>query len=85
MNEYKIAAKKRKATILAKYKDGFSEIGKRAGATNKKRYGDDYYKKLGALGGKVRHPETSPFTRDSELAIEAGRRGGLKSRRSEDD
>ena len=53
--------------------------GKAAAQTNKSKYGDDFYAKIGALGGKK--GKTGGFYANRELAREAGRKGGLKSRR----
>lgn len=58
---------------------GTKEGGKAAANTNKSKYGDDFYAKIGALGGKK--GKTGGFYANRELAREAGRRGGLKSRR----
>jgi general stress protein YciG len=44
-------------------------------ATNKKKYGADYYAKIGAKGGRLGH--TGGFAANRELAREAGRKGGL--------
>lgn len=54
--------------------------GKAAAATNKTKYGKDFYAKIGAKGGKLGH--TGGFAANRKLASEAGRKGGLKSRRS---
>ena len=53
--------------------------GKGAAATNKKKYGEDFYAKIGAKGGKK--GKTGGFWANRELAREAGRKGGLISRR----
>jgi hypothetical protein len=53
--------------------------GKRAAATNKEKYGQDFYKRIGAEGGKK--SKTGGFYANRELAREAGRLGGLKSKR----
>lgn len=58
---------------------GTREGGARAAATNKKRYGDDFYVKIGALGGSK--SVGGGFAANGELARYAGRIGGLKSRR----
>lgn len=55
--------------------------GLAAAATNKEKYGADFYVKAGRLGGSVRHPETRAFYKDRELARTAGTRGGRISRR----
>jgi general stress protein YciG len=53
--------------------------GKAAAATNKAKYGDDFYSKIGSIGGKL--GTTGGFAANRKLASEAGRRGGLKSKR----
>ena len=53
--------------------------GQKAAKTNKEKYGKDYYAKIGAKGGKV--GTTGGFYANPELAREAGRIGGKKSRR----
>ena len=53
--------------------------GARAAATNKTKYGKDFYARIGAMGGKAGH--TGGFFANRELAREAGRKGGLKSGR----
>lgn len=59
---------------------GTIEGGKRAAQTNKTRYGKDWYAKIGAKGGKK--GTTGGFYANRELAREAGRKGGLKSRKN---
>ena len=54
--------------------------GKKAAATNKTRYGNDFYAKIGAKGGKL--GTTGGFAANPELASIAGRKGGTKSRRN---
>ncbi len=54
--------------------------GLKAAKTNKKRNGKDFYKKIGAKGGQI--SRGGGFAADPELAREAGRRGGLISRRT---
>ena len=53
--------------------------GKKAAITNKARYGEDYYAKLGAVGGRNGH--TGGFAANRELASIAGAKGGRMSRR----
>lgn len=53
--------------------------GLRAAATNKARYGEDYYKRLGRVGGRI--SRAGGFAKDRELARAAGRKGGLASHR----
>ena len=54
--------------------------GKAAAATNKAKYGSDFYAKIGAKGGVI--GKTGGFYANRELAREAGRRGGRISRRT---
>lgn len=58
---------------------GTSDGGKQAATTNKKRYGADFYARIGAIGGKK--GKTGGFFANRELARTAGRKGGLISRR----
>lgn len=43
------------------------------------RYGDDWYSKIGELGGRAMVPKG--FALNPQLAVEAGRKGGTISRR----
>ena len=52
----------------------------KAVATTYERHGRDFYKRIGHIGGHNSHK--GGFQEGSELAKEAGRKGGLKSRRS---
>ena len=52
--------------------------GAKAAATNKARYGEDFYAKIGKIGGKK---STGGFAANRELASAAGRKGGQISRR----
>ena len=54
--------------------------GQLAAATNKKLYGDDYYQRIGAKGGKL--GRTGGFYANRELARRAGSLGGRRSRKS---
>lgn len=53
--------------------------GKNAAKTNKAKYGDDFYREIGAIGGKK--GRTGGFYANRELARTAGAKGGRKSRR----
>lgn len=53
--------------------------GQKAAATNKAKYGKDFYARIGSMGGKLGH--TGGFAADRELARKAGRIGGRISRR----
>ena len=55
------------------------EGAKKAKETLYKKYGKDYFTKMGALGGAAGN--TGGFYANRELARRAGRLGGLKSRR----
>jgi general stress protein YciG len=60
---------------MAGTKDG----GQKAAATNKTKYGPDFYARIGAAGGKV--GRTGGFFANRDLARQAGARGGRISRR----
>ena len=60
---------------------GNPEGGRQAAATNIKRYGRDFYTRLGKMGGKAPHSKPRGFAAHPELASEAGRLGGSRSRR----
>jgi hypothetical protein len=59
---------------------GTIEGGRKAAATNKTKHGEDFYKRLGSLGGAVKSPKKG-FGGNRELASLAGAVGGRKSRR----
>jgi general stress protein YciG len=59
---------------------GTVEGGKAAAATNKQKYGSDFYAKIGAKGGQK--GRTGGFYANRDLARIAGARGGRISRRS---
>jgi uncharacterized protein len=54
--------------------------GQAAAATNKNKYGEDFYAKIGAKGGKL--GRTGGFYANRELARLAGAKGGRISRRT---
>lgn len=58
---------------------GSVEGGKKAAATNKALYGEDFYKRIGSEGGKI--GTTGGFYQNRELARVAGSKGGKISRR----
>jgi general stress protein YciG len=58
---------------------GTKKGGQMAAATNKSRYGADFYAKIGAKGGVKGH--TGGFAANPELARIAGAKGGRISRR----
>lgn len=58
---------------------GTSKGGMKAAATNKKKYGSDFYAEIGRKGGRNGH--TGGFAANPELARIAGAKGGRKSKR----
>ncbi len=58
---------------------GTKEGGKKVALTIKKRYGADYYAKIGKIGGQNGH--TGGFAANPALARIAGQKGGKISRR----
>lgn len=58
---------------------GTKSGGRSAAATNKTKYGSDFYAKIGAKGGKK--GRTGGFAANRELARIAGAIGGARSRR----
>ena len=58
---------------------GTIEGGRKAAATNKAKYGKDFYAEIGRKGGKNGH--TGGFAANPALAKIAGQRGGRISRR----
>ncbi len=61
---------------------GTRDGGLKAAETNRKNQGEDFYKKIGALGGKAGN--TGGFYQNRELARIAGAKGGTISRRTKD-
>ena len=59
---------------------GTTTGGKLAAKTIKELYGEDFYAKIGAKGGKL--GTTGGFYANRELAREAGRKGGKVSKRT---
>jgi general stress protein YciG len=59
---------------------GTKKGGESAAATNVKKYGADFYARIGAMGGKK--GRTGGFFANRDLAREAGRKGGRISRRT---
>lgn len=53
--------------------------GQRAAATNKQRYGANFYEAIGKRGGQI--SRGGGFAKNPELARAAGRKGGMASRR----
>lgn len=59
---------------------GTKSGGKAAAATNKNKYGADFYARIGAMGGTK--GRTGGFYANRELARIAGAKGGKISRRT---
>jgi general stress protein YciG len=58
---------------------GTIEGGRKAAATNKAKYGKEFYARIGAKGGRL--GRTGGFAANPELAKIAGSKGGKISRR----
>lgn len=58
---------------------GTKEGGKKAAKTNQEKFGKDFYKRIGAMGGKAGN--TGGFAANRELASIAGKIGGAISKR----
>lgn len=58
---------------------GTKEGGKKAAKTNMEKNGKDFYKRIGAIGGRNGH--TGGFAANRELASRAGKIGGMMSKR----
>lgn len=58
---------------------GTKHGGVKAAATNKSRYGESFYVKIGAVGG--RKSTGGGFAKNPELARIAGAKGGRASRK----
>lgn len=61
---------------------GTKEGGRKVAIANKERHGNDFYRKIGAVGGS--HGHTGGFYANRELARIAGRKGGRLSKRGTD-
>jgi hypothetical protein len=60
---------------------GTKKGGIQAAATNKERYGKEFYKKIGAKGG-LKTGVKKGFAANPELARQAGKKGGRISKRT---
>lgn len=55
--------------------------GLRAAETNKKKYGKDFYAKLGSKGGKAKNPNKGFGSMTPERRREVSRKGGRNGRK----
>lgn len=58
--------------------------GRQSAKTNKERHGEDFYKRIGAIGGKRSNTGGYAYAKargNMDLIRESGRKGGLRSRR----
>lgn len=62
-----------------KSRDRFADAAL-AAATNRRKHGEDFYKKISSMGGKVCGVRKG-FAANRELAKIAGRKGGRKSKK----
>ena len=60
---------------------GTKSGGKKCAMKNKELHGEDYYSRLGKMGGAVSHPKTRWFSLHPELASKYGKKGGKISKR----
>ena len=58
---------------------GTKQGGQKAAATNKAKYGKDFYARIGQMGGQL--GRTGGFYANRDLARKAGQKGGRLSRR----
>jgi general stress protein YciG len=58
---------------------GTQNGGRKAAATNKERYGLNFYEQIGRKGGKL--SRGGGFATNHELAVAAGRKGGQVGKR----
>lgn len=61
---------------------GTRESAAKAAVTNKLKWGEDFYRRIGSLGGKTKKINPAAFKAGEERTVEAGRKGGKISRRS---
>lgn len=68
---------KRKEDILS----GTSKGGKLAAETNKRKYGEDFYKNIGSKGGSTYTEKAKGFAANPAFAKEVGRKIGRKTKK----
>ena len=56
--------------------------GAKAAASNKAKYGEDYYQKMGAVGGSIKGLKKGFAAMDREKVRAAGAKGGKISKRN---
>ena len=59
--------------------------GAQAAKTNKELYGEDFYSRIGKLGGKAPSKTPKGFAANKDFARIAGKLGGAKSKRVKGD
>jgi general stress protein YciG len=64
-------------TTVAKAKMTRAEAGRKGGQTTKKKYGSDFYSKIGSVGGK-KGGQTTKKRYGTEFYQKIGRKGGMK-------
>ncbi len=62
---------------MAKAKMTRSEAGRKGGQATKKKYGSDFYSKIGSVGGK-KGGQTTKKRYGTEFYQKIGRKGGMK-------
>jgi general stress protein YciG len=67
----------REAIEVAKAKMTRSEAGRKGGLSTKKKYGPDFYSKIGSVGGK-KGGQTTKKRYGTEFYQKIGRKGGMK-------
>lgn len=60
---------------------GTKKGAKKAAKTNKEKYGQDFYRKIGHMGGSTFTDKPKGFAANPDLASIAGIKGGMTSRR----
>ena len=59
---------------------GTSEGSRKAAETSRKRYGQDFHKKMGAKSWDNERSHKVGFALDKQRAVEAGRKGGSRKK-----
>lgn len=67
----------RGAIRMAKAKMSRSEAGRKGGQATKKKYGPEFYSKIGSVGGK-KGGKTTKKKYGTEFYQKIGRKGGMK-------